>query len=234
MYIIVVGAGKVGYHLSKLLLSQGHEVMLIEKDKNKVAGLMDELGDCILQGDGSTMEILTKAGANRADAIVAVTGHDEDNLVICQLSKMMFFGPRTIARINNPRYEETFWGLGIDATVSATKLINAIIQEQVKAHDMLIPLLTIRGGDVEIVQTNIPPASPVVNKRIKDLVLPKGTLFISILRGEEVLIPKGDTDLREDDQVIVLVRKVHEAVLRQILTGVVTDRESLKEIEGKT
>jgi trk system potassium uptake protein TrkA len=217
MYIIIVGAGKVGYQLTKLLLSQGHEVMLIENDRNKFASLIDELGDSILYGDGSTMETLTEAGANRADAIVAVTGHDEDNLVICQLSKMMFFGPRTIARVNNPRNEETFWSLGIDATVSATRLINAIIQEQVKAHDVLIPLLTIRGGDVEIVQTSLSPSSSVVNKKIKDLVLPKGTLFISINRGEEVIIPRGDTDLREDDQVLVLVRKVHEAVLREIL-----------------
>jgi trk system potassium uptake protein TrkA len=199
--------------------------MLIEKDRNKFASLVDELGDSILYGDGSTMETLTEAGANRAEAIVAVTGHDEDNLVICQLSKMMFFGPRTIARVNNPRNEETFWGLGIDATVSATRLINALIQEQVKAHDMLIPLLTIRGGDVEIVQTSLSPSSPVVNKKIKDLVLPKGTLFISINRGEEVIIPRGDTDLREDDQVLVLVRKAHEAVLRQILMAPATDRK---------
>jgi trk system potassium uptake protein TrkA len=225
MYIIIVGGGKVGYQLTKLLLSQGHEVMLIEKDRNKFASLVDELGDSILYGDGSTMETLTEAGANRAEAIVAVTGHDEDNLVTCQLSKMMFFGPRTIARVNNPRNEETFWGLGIDATVSATRLINALIQEQVKAHDVLIPLLTIRGGDVEIVQTSLSPSSPVVNKKIKDLVLPKGTLFISINRGEEVIIPRGDTDLREDDQVLVLVRKAHEAVLRQILMAPVTDRK---------
>jgi trk system potassium uptake protein TrkA len=224
MYIIIVGAGKVGYQLTKLLLSQGHEVMLIENERNKYSSLVDELGDSILYGDGSTMETLTEAGANRADAIVAVTGRDEDNLVICQLSKMMFFGPRTIARVNNPRNEETFWSLGIDATVSATSLINAIIQEQVKAHDVLIPLLAIRGGDVEIVQTSLSPSSPVVNKKIMDLVLPKGTLFISIIRGEEVIIPSGDTDLREDDQILVLVRKVYEAALREMLLAPATDR----------
>lgn len=224
MYIIIVGAGKVGYQLTKLLLSQGHEVMLIENERNKYSSLVDELGDSILYGDGSTMETLTEAGANRADVIVAVTGRDEDNLVICQLSKMMFFGPRTIARVNNPRNEETFWSLGIDATVSATSLINAIIQEQVKAHDVLIPLLAIRGGDVEIVQTSLSPSSPVVNKKIMDLVLPKGTLFISIIRGEEVIIPSGDTDLREDDQILVLVRKVYEAALREMLLAPATDR----------
>ncbi len=217
MYVIIVGAGKVGYHLTKMLLSQGHEVMLIESDKSRVALLSEELGDSIMQGDGSTMEALTEAGANRADVVVAVTGRDEDNLVICQLTKMMFLGPRTIARVNNPRNDETFHSLGIDVTVSATTLINAIIQEQVKAHDMLIPLLSLRGGDVEIVQAEISSSSPVVNKQIKDLTLPQGTLFISILRGEEVVVPKGNTEIREDDQVVILVKKIHEPVLRQIL-----------------
>ncbi len=219
MYIIVVGGGKVGYHLAKLLLSQGHEIMLVEKDKNKVSAMMDELGDSIIAGDGSTVSTLKEAGANRADAIVAVTGHDEDNLVICQLSKMMFFTPRTIARVNNPVNEGTFWSLGIDVTVNATRLINAIIQEQVTSPDMLVPLLTLRGGDTEIVQTMITPNSPVVNKQIKDFVLPKGTLIISLYRGNELIIPRGNTVLMEDDQVIVLVRKVHEEVLRQILSG---------------
>jgi trk system potassium uptake protein TrkA len=219
MYIIVVGAGKVGYQLTKLLLSQGHEVMLIEKDKGKVAGMMDELGDSIIQGDGSTVETLTEAGANRADVVVAVTGHDEDNLVICQLCKMMFFTHRTLARVNNPVNEPTFWSLGIDATVNATRLINALIQEQVTAHDMLIPLFTMRGGDAEIVQTFIPSTSPVVNKRIMDFVLPRGTLIVALYRGNELLIPKGDTVLKVDDQVLVLVRKVHVEVLKQILIG---------------
>ena len=219
MYIIVVGAGKVGYHLVKLLMAQGHEVMLIEKEKSKVAGLAGELGDSVIQGDGSAMEILTEAGANRADVIVAATGHDEDNLVICQLAKMMFFGPRTIARVNNPLFEETFWNLGIDATVSATKLINGIIQEQVHAHD-LIPLLTLHGGDVEIVQTHLSPASPVVRKRIKDLIFPTGTLIISVIREEEVVIPRGDTEFLEDDQVVAIVRKVHEEALQQVFMPV--------------
>lgn len=217
MYIIIIGAGKVGYHLGKLLLSQGHEVMLIEKDRNKFATLAEELGDSIMNGDGSTVEVLTEAGANRADVVVAVTGRDEDNLVACQLAKLMFFGPRTIARVNNPRFEETFRTLGVDATVSATPLINAFIQEQVTAPDMLIPLLTMRGGDAEIVQVQISSSSPVVNKKIRELVLPKGTLFISIYRGDDLLIPRGDTLLQGDDQVIALVRKVHQNALRLLL-----------------
>lgn len=219
MYIIVIGGGKVGYYLTKMLLSQGQEVMLVENDRAKFASLADELGDSVLFGDGSTMETLKEAGANRADVVVAVTGHDEDNLVACQLTKMLFIRPRTIARVNNPVNEDVFCGLGIDATVSATKILNAIIQEQVKADDMLIPLLSLRRGDVEIMEIEISSSSPVANKMIKDLPLPKGSLFVSILRGDEVLVPRGDMEILEDDQVIVLVKKVHADVLRQILIG---------------
>jgi len=219
MYIIIVGGGKVGYHLTKFLRSQGQEVMLIENDQAKFASLADELGDSVLFGDGSTMETLKEAGANRADVVVAVTGHDEDNLVACQLTKMLFICPRTIARVNNPVYEDVFSGLGVDVTVSATKILNAIIQEQVKAEDMLIPLLSLRGGDVEIMELEISSSSPVANKMIKDLELPKGSLFVSILRGDEVLIPRGDMKVLEEDQVIVLVKRVHADVLRQVLVG---------------
>ncbi len=219
MYIIIIGGGKVGYQLTKLLLSQGQEAMLIENDRAKFASLSNELGDSVLFGDGSTMETLKEAGANRADVVVAVTGHDEDNLVACQLAKMLFIRPRTIARVNNPINEDVFSGLGIDVTISATKILNAIIQEQVKAEDMLIPLLSLRGGDVEIMEIEISPSSPVANKMIKDLPLPKGSLFVSILRGDEVLVPRGDMEILEEDQVIVLVKKIHADVLRQILVG---------------
>jgi trk system potassium uptake protein TrkA len=143
MYIIIVGAGKVGYHLGSLLMAGGHEVMLIEEDRSKVELLSLEFHDAIMQGNGSTVEVLKEAGANRADVVVATTGNDEDNLVICQVVKLMFLRPRTIARVNNPRNEELFAGLGVDASVSATKIINAVIQEQVKAGDMMIPLLTL-------------------------------------------------------------------------------------------
>ena len=128
MYVIIVGAGKVGYHLGRMLMAGGHEVMLIEEDRLKVDTLSVEFHDAIMQGDGATVEMLKEAGANRADVVVAATGNDEDNLVICLIAKLVFIRPRTIARVNNPRNEELFTGLGVDASVSGTKLINAIIQ----------------------------------------------------------------------------------------------------------
>ncbi len=216
MYIIIVGAGKVGYHLGRLLIAEGHEVMLIEKDRVKADLLSIEFHESIMEGDGSTVEVLREAGANRADVITAVTGNDEDNLVICQIAKLVFLRPRTIARVNNPRNEELFEGLGVDASVSATKLIEAIIEEQVKAGDMVIPLLTLKGGDVEIIEVELSRSSPIIRKKIKDLSLPQGSIFIAVIRAEEVIIPRGETEFRPEDKVIALVKRASEQELREM------------------
>jgi trk system potassium uptake protein TrkA len=217
MYVIIVGAGKVGYHLGRLLMAQGHEVMLIEENRSKVDTLSLEFHDSIMLGNGSMVEVLKEAGANRADVIVAATGNDEDNLVICQIAKLVFLRPRTIARVNNPRNEELFTGLGVDASVSATKIINAMIQEQVKAGDMMIPLLTLKAGDVEIVEVELTRSSHIVKKKIKDLSLPPGSIFIAVIRGEEVIIPHGETVFQAEDKVLALVKRTSEQALRQML-----------------
>jgi trk system potassium uptake protein TrkA len=217
MYIIIVGAGKVGYHLGKFLMAEGHEVMLIEEDRSKVDTLSLEFHDSIMQGDGSAVEVLKEAGANRADVVVAATGNDEDNLVICQVTKLVFLRPRTIARVNNPRNEELFAGLGVDASVSATKIINTIIEEQVKAGDMVIPLLTLKAGDVEIVEVELSRSSPIVKKKVKELSLPPGSIFIAVIRGEEIIIPYGETEFQPEDKVIALVKRTSEQALREML-----------------
>jgi trk system potassium uptake protein len=217
MYIIIVGAGKVGYHLGRLLMAEHHEVMVIEKDRSKVDLLSFEFHDAIMEGDGSTVETLKEAGANRADVIVAATGNDEDNLVTCQIAKLVFLRPRTIARVNNPRNEELFAGLGVDASVSGTKIINAIIQEQVKAGDMMIPLLTLKAGDVEIVEVELSRSSHIVKKKVKDLSLPPASIFIAVIRGEEVLIPRGDTEFEPEDKFLALVKRTSEQALREML-----------------
>jgi len=217
MYVIIVGAGKVGYHLGRLLMAQGHEVMLIEENLSKVDLLSFEFHDAIMQGNGSMVEVLKEAGANRADVIVAATGNDEDNLIICQIAKLVFLRPRTIARVNNPRNEELFTGLGVDASVSATKIINAMIQEQVKAGDMMIPLLTLKAGEVEIVEVELSRSSQIVRKKIKELTLPPGSIFIAVIRGEEVIIPYGETEFQPEDKVLALVKRTSEKTLRDML-----------------
>jgi trk system potassium uptake protein TrkA len=217
MYIMVVGGGKVGYNLAKLLIAEGHEVLLIEKDKTKAAGLVAEFGESLMEGNGSRVSILREGGANRADVLVAVTGTDEDNLVICQVAKSVFKCPRTIARVNDPRNESLFSTLGIDATVSSTRLIDSLIEEQVKAEDMVIPLVTLRSGNVEIIEMDLSRSSWILGKKIRDISLPEGAIFISIIRGDEVIIPKGDTELIPGDKVIALVKKEMEQALREML-----------------
>lgn len=217
MYIIVVGGGKVGYNLAKLLLAEGHEVLLIEKDKPKASVLATEFGESLMEGNGSRVSVLREGGANRADVLVAVTGTDEDNLVICQVAKSVFKCPRTIARVNDPRNEALFSALGIDATVSSTRLIDSLIEEQVKAEDMVIPLVTLRSGNIEIIEMDLSRSSWILGKKIREISLPEGAIFISILRGDEVIIPKGDTELTPGDKVIALVKKEMEQALREML-----------------
>lgn len=217
MYIIVIGGGKVGYNLTKLLLAEKHEVLLIEKDKTKTPGLATEFGESLMEGNGSRVSVLREGGANRADVLVAVTGTDEDNLVICQVAKTVFKCPRTIARVNDPRNESLFSALGVDSTVSSTRLIDALIEEQVKAEDMIIPLVTLRAGNVEIIEIDLSASSWIMGKKISDVHLPEGAIFISIIRGESIIIPKPETEIIPGDTVVVLVKKEVEQALREML-----------------
>jgi trk system potassium uptake protein TrkA len=219
MYIIVIGGGKVGYYLGKELVESQHEVLIIEKDRAKCDRIIDELGDIVLQGDGceaSTMEI---AGFGRADMVIAVTGEDEDNLVACQVAKAKFKVPRTVARINNPKNSEIFRRLGIDTTVSATDVILAHIEQELPIH-ALIPLMTIKGGGLEIVEVKIPQRSSVVGKRIRDLLLPQQSLVTLIISEDGVpKTPDGDIVIRPGDEIVAVTRREHEDALRGILTG---------------
>ncbi len=216
MYIIVVGAGKIGYHLAKFLMAEKNEVLLIENDEARVAELSAEFGESIMEGNGSRVPILREGGTNRADVLVAVTGVDEENLVICQIAKTVFKCPRTIARVNDPRDESIFSSMGVDATVSSTRLINSLIQEQVKADDMSIPLVTLRARNVEIVEIDLSGKPEIMGKQIKEFNLPEGARIIAILRGPQVVIPTGESKLLLGDNIIVLVKKEVEPLLRNV------------------
>src|SRR5437763_787661 len=171
MYIIVVGGGKVGFYLARELVSEGHEILVIEQDRTKCDRIADELGDITLCGDGCEAAVLENAGTGRADMLIAVTGGDEDNLVSCQVAKNKFNVPRTIARINNPKNELIFKKLGIDMTVSATQAVLARIEQELPTHH-LIPLLRIRQSGFEMVEATLTEDSPAVGRRMSDLELP--------------------------------------------------------------
>ncbi len=219
MYIIVAGGGKVGYYLAKELVDEGHEVLVIEKDGAKCERIAEELGDIVLLGDACEATTMAMAGFARADMVIAVTGDDEDNLVVCQVAKVKFDVPRTVARINNPKNEEIFKRLGIDTTVSATAAILAHIEQELPTHP-LIPLLTLKGGGLEIVEVKVPANSAVVGKSIRDVLLPQQSIIALVIDQDGVpRAPSGDTVIRAGDEVVAVTRTENEGALRAALTA---------------
>ncbi len=219
MYIIVVGGGRVGYYLTKALLDEGHEVLLVEKDATICETVTDELGSVCLRGDGCEAATLAEVGTDRADMLIAVTGDDEDNLVTCQVAKHKFNVPRTIARIGNPKNETLFKKLGIDVTVSSTNIILEHIEEKVPTHP-LTHLLTIEDSGQEIVEIKIPPESTIVGKSVRQLSLPPESKLALVIRKEgKNRVPTGNTILRAGDRIIALTTPESEEALRTALRG---------------
>lgn len=216
MYIVVVGGGKVGYYLTKSLINEGHEVLVIERDNRKCESIAEEMGSIVLRGDGAEAAVLAEAGANRADVVVAVTGDDEDNLVICQMAKKRFNVGRTIARINNPKNEHIFQVLGIDATVSSTNVIMSQIEQEIPKH-ALVHLLKLKRSNVEIVEAVIAPEAKVVGKSLKELSLPQDCIVFLIVRDGQMVIPTGSTVFQPGDEALALTQQENEAALRRAL-----------------
>lgn len=216
MYIIVAGGGKVGYYLTKTLVNEGYEVLLIEKSKRKVETYSDRFGSVVLQGDACEAAICEEAGMGRADVVVAVTGDDEDNLVICQLAKKKFGVQRTIARVNNPKNEDVLKALGVDVTVSATNFIMNLIEQEIPTLS-LVHLLTLKHADLAIVEATICDRSVVAGKTIGAIDLPPDTVISLLVRNESLIIPTRDTQLLAGDEVIALANLRSEAELRDLL-----------------
>jgi len=216
MYIIVVGGGRVGYYLTKALLDEGHEVLVVEKNATICENINEELGSVCIRGDGCEAATLAEVGADRADMLIAVTGDDEDNLVACQVAKHKFNVHRTIARIRNPQNEVIFKKLGIDVTVSSTKVILEHLAESVPTHP-LTHLLTISDKELEIVEIKVPPGSTAVGKTIKELALPKGSRLVLIIPLElKPRVPSSDTVLHEGDRIIAVTTIEEEETLRAL------------------
>ena len=205
MYVIIVGGGQVGINLLKLLQAEGHEALLVEKDPARYYHLTEELGESVILGDGTELGTLMDTGANRADVLVAATGADQDNLIICQMAKILYYIPKTIARVNDPKNEEMFQTLGVDATVSATRIIGSLIEEKIDPG-MAIPLMALKG-EVEIFQTQLAADSVLVDKKISKLKFPEDCIIVAVLRGNDVIIPRGDTVLQTNDTLITLAKK---------------------------
>ncbi len=216
MYIIIVGGGKVGYYLTKTLLSEGHEVLLIERDPDKTDQFIEQFGAVVVAGDGAEAAVMAAAGAARADVVIAVTGEDEDNLVICQVAKSKFHVDRTIARVNNPKNEYLFRMLGVDITVSQTDYILTLI-EQAIPDQPFIHLVNLIHEDMAIVDAKVVPGSPIAGRTIGDLPVPENCIIAAIIRAGELIIPSPGTAILEGDDLIAIAHRSIEEDLRKLL-----------------
>lgn len=216
MYIIIVGGGKVGYYLTKSLLSEGHEVLLIERESDKVESYIEQFGAVVITGDGAEAATLAAAGAGRADVVIAVTGEDEDNLVIAQMAKQKFSVGKTIARVNNPKNEHLFKMLGIDVTVSQTNYILNLIEQSIP-NMSFVHLLSLSHEDMAIIDAKVGASSPVANKSMSEISVPRDCIIAAVIRGPELIIPTPDTILKPGDDVIAIANRASEANLQAML-----------------
>jgi trk system potassium uptake protein len=217
-YVIVVGGGRVGFYLAKELLEQGYEVLVIENDEMgpRAGYIADQLGSAVIKGDGCEAAVLEEAGTARAAMLIAVTGDDEDNLVIGQVAREKYGVDKVIARVNDPRNQPLFDLLGLQQTISATRMVLGLIEHEVPEHE-LVHLLELRKENLEIVEVEIEEGAPCAGKRVEQLSLPESARLISVMRDGKAEIAVGSTELLPGDQVLAVLQPGKEEELRRLL-----------------
>jgi trk system potassium uptake protein TrkA len=224
VFVLVIGGGKVGYYLAKELIEASHEVVVMEKDRLRAEQIADEIGSIVIPHDGCEGAYLAEAGATRADIVAAVTGDDEDNLVICQMAKHHFDVPRTIARVNNPKNEELFRHLGVDEIISPTRMILGSIEQDIPVHELL-HLAALGGGELEIMEAHLQDGSPAIGRAPREIAIPEGCALFAVVREGTPEPLRPDTILREGDKVLAIGRTECEAELHEQLIGESGDDE---------
>jgi len=217
VYCLIAGGGKVGSNLARTLIRTGHEVTLVEQRSVRFDNLEAELEHQVHKGDATELYVLEQAGIRRPpDIVVAVTGDDEDNIIICQLARERYGVAKVIARVNDPRNQAYFDLLGISPTVSATGAIMALIEHEVPEHG-LIHLLELRKENLEIVEVTVGAKAACAGKRIKQVALPDGSRVISVVRDGKAEIPDEHTQLEAGDSVLAILEPGKEDELRRVL-----------------
>ena len=204
MYVIVVGAGKVGLNLARELIDKGNELTIVENSARRYATVEEELEHRAQYGDGSELWVLERAGIERADMVIAVTGDDEDNILICQVAREKYGVERVIARCNNPRNLQHFELLGVKPAVSATDLILRLIEHEVPRYGLL-HLLDLPQERLEIIEVEVASGSPADGTQVRDLGIPEGSLVISILRDGNGFVPLADSEVKAGDEVLLVL-----------------------------
>ncbi|CDG37660.1 K+ transport system, NAD-binding component [Acetivibrio thermocellus BC1] len=218
MFIVIAGGGKIGYYLVKTLLPYKHKIAIIESKENVCIKIANELHIPVINGDCTDLEILSEVELEKADVFIAVTGKDEDNLISCQLAKRNFGVKRTISRVNNPKNIEIFQKLGVDLAVSSTSIIAELIEQEVD-YTGIKTLMKLRSGRLVLSEISITKNSPACNKCLKDIDIPKDCVLVSVIRGEEVIIPNGFTELKENDSIIAVSSKEDQDELKEYFVG---------------
>jgi trk system potassium uptake protein TrkA len=204
MYGLIVGAGKVGWNLARELIDKGNEITVIEASRRRYETVEEELEHAIQYGDGTELWVLERAGIARADLVIAVTGDDEDNILICQMATEKYGVESVVARCNNPRNLQHFELLGIKSAVSATDLILRLIEHEVPKYG-LVHLLDLKEERLEIIEMEVAEGSSAAGSTVQDLRLPDGSLVISILRDGAGFVPAGDSVIHAGDEVLVVL-----------------------------
>jgi trk system potassium uptake protein TrkA len=218
MKVIIVGGGQVGDYLASLLLERGHEIRIIDQRDSRIPVLMRDLPrECVIHGNGADPKVLEAAGIENADVVATVTGEDETNLVIATLAKMEYGVRRVVGRVNNPRNAWLFDAtMGVDASLNQADLIARLVAEEMSMGDMMT-LLKLDGGQYSLVERMVDPSSRVVGKTLREVKLPVECVLVAILRGPELLLPRGDTVLRAGDKVVALAHSAYLQTLADTL-----------------
>lgn len=219
MYAIVAGGGKVGSNITRSLLAMGHEVTLVEQRRDRFERLEAELGPVVLAGDATEIHVLEHAGIARPpDIVLAVTGDDEDNIVISQIAQDGYRVPKVVARVNDPRNQSHFDLLGVTRTLCATSGLLGLAEHEVPEHG-LVKLLELRREGLEVVELQVSPEAPAAGKRVAGLSLPDDVRLVSITRNGVAEVAGPETVVRPGDQVIAILKPGLEDRLRKALVG---------------
>src|ERR1700751_211559 len=215
MYVIIAGAGKVGWNLARELIAKDREGTLIKSDPRRYRVVEEELEHAVQYGDATEMWVLERAGIQRADMVIAVTGDDEDNVLICQVAREKYLVDQIIARVNNPRNRQHFDLLGIKPSVSATDLILRLLEHEVPEYG-LVHLLDLQEEQLEIIEMLLGKDSGVTGRSVGELNMPEGSLLISVLRNGKGFVPVADTVLEVGDEVLAVLDPGHEELLKEM------------------
>lgn len=215
MKVIIIGGGKVGYYLVRTLLEHGHEPTIVELDKNTCAYIANELDIPVICGDGTSLDVLEDAGVAHTDAILAVSGMDEDNLIACQLAKKIYNVNKTVARVNNPKNADVMKQLGIDNVISSTDRIASMLEREVDTSKIK-ELVSLHHGIGSIAEINIPDNYRLDGVNLMDLKLPETINVISIERNNRLIVPRGQTTIQSGDTLLVLSNNISMAKLGSI------------------